>query len=143
MPWINNPKKKRRREYNLMTPSSTPEGKSMYHDKQWEITRSNYIHSHPLCELCLIEGRSKAAEEVHHKIPFSTGRTYDEKWNLLTDKDNLMSLCQDCHHKLHNYARKHGSLAYRQLIKIIETTLATKDYLNERCDEVQLLIDVN
>lgn len=143
MPWINNPKKKRRRECKIMTPSSSPDGRSMYDNKIWDIIRNSYIHEHPLCELCLLEGRSKAVEDVHHKIPFSNAMTYNEKWDLFTDKNNLMSLCQDCHLKLHRYARVHGSLAYRQLIKIIENKLANKDYLNERCDEKQLLIDVN
>lgn len=40
-----------------------------------------------------MDGRSTLAEEVHHKIPVKRGGTHDE--------NNLMSLCQSCHTKIH------------------------------------------
>lgn len=103
MPWINEPKRKREK-YNITT-STRVNGKSMYNSIHWQKLRNMYIHEHPLCERCLANGRSVAAEEVHHKKPFSTGATIDERWSLLLDVNNLMSLCKDCHHAIHNDIR--------------------------------------
>lgn len=72
-----------------------------YGDKRWKQLREWQIRTHPLCQDCLFEGRSRAAEEVHHRIPFSTGKTEEEKWQLLLSPDNLVSLCKTCHDKRH------------------------------------------
>ena len=55
--------------------------------------RDRYVHKHPLCEMCLKQGRYVAVEEVHHIVPLSEGGTNDES--------NLMSLCRSCHEKIH------------------------------------------
>lgn len=74
-----------------------------YNSMQWRNLRNYYIHTHPLCERCYnIYGRSVPAEEVHHKKEFLKGQTEQERWQLLTDPDNLMSLCSACHHEIHN-----------------------------------------
>ena len=52
-----------------------------------------YVASHPLCELCLKNGRYVVAEEVHHKKPLAEGGTHD--WN------NLIALCKACHARIH------------------------------------------
>ena len=56
--------------------------------------RDRYVQAHPLCEQCLKQGRTTPAEEVHHIIPLSRGGTHST--------DNLMSLCQSCHNKIHH-----------------------------------------
>jgi len=43
----------------------------------------------PLCRHCLGIGKSTAAEEVDHIKPLCAGGT--------NDRDNLQSLCSDCH----------------------------------------------
>ena len=109
MPWINDGKKKRNNvRYNIPTNNSN-NGKSMY-DIHWNRLRNSYIHEHPLCELCLLNGRSVPAEEVHHKRPFSTGKTEEERFSLLLDRNNLMALCRSCHHKIHNDMRRKSSV---------------------------------
>lgn len=72
-----------------------------YNDKRWKILRSVYMNSHPLCADCAANGRSVPAEEIHHKVPFLTGLTEDERWRLLLDEDNLVALCKECHLKRH------------------------------------------
>ena len=72
-----------------------------YNSKQWHNLRNYYIRRHPLCEICLSKGIVKAAEEVHHKIPYLRGNTDEERWKLLTDEDNLQSLCCECHDEVH------------------------------------------
>ena len=61
--------------------------------RAWKRIRDRYAHKHPLCELCLQQGKFVAVEEVHHILPISKGGTHDE--------ENLMSLCQSCHTRIH------------------------------------------
>lgn len=72
-----------------------------YQDRRWKKLRDWYMVNHPLCEECLFEGRSVPAEHVHHKVPFSTGNTTDDKFALLLDPDNLQSLCVRHHQEIH------------------------------------------
>lgn len=59
----------------------------------WKRVRDRYVKTHPLCEMCLKEGKLTPVEEVHHIIPVNRGGTNDES--------NLMSLCRSCHNKIH------------------------------------------
>ena len=72
-----------------------------YNSKVWQDLRNLYIKLHPLCEECMKHGKVKAAEHVHHIIPFLTGPTKADKIRLLTDQENLMSLCYECHRQIH------------------------------------------
>ena len=76
-----------------------------YHNKQWKLLREWQITNYPLCYDCALNGRSRAATQVHHKIPFSTGTTEEEKLQLLLDPDNVVSLCRECHLKRHGYLK--------------------------------------
>lgn len=74
--------------------------------KAWRKIRRAYVESHPLCEKCLEEGRYVKVEEVHHIVPVSEGGT--------NDADNLMSLCRNCHAKIHAEmgTRNHNKKVY-------------------------------
>lgn len=61
--------------------------------RAWKRIRDQYTRAHPLCELCLKEGRLIPVDEVHHIIPVNKGGTHS--------RDNLMSLCRSCHNKIH------------------------------------------
>ena len=69
-----------------------PDHKRKY-GKKWQKVRAHYVQSHPFCELCLLERKMVPVEQVHHKIPLAEGGTHDP--------DNLISLCQSCHSKIH------------------------------------------
>lgn len=60
---------------------------------QWRKIRAKYVREHPYCELCFKVGRMIAVEKVHHQLPLSKGGIHD--------KDNLISLCQSCHARIH------------------------------------------
>ena len=62
--------------------------------RAWKRIRDRYAAEHPLCEMCLKEGRLTPVQEVHHILPVSKGGTHA--------RDNLMSLCQSCHTKIHH-----------------------------------------
>lgn len=54
-----------------------------------------YLRQHPLCEMCLAEGKATPATLVHHIQPIAQGG------NAL-DTINLKALCQRCHNKTHS-----------------------------------------
>lgn len=66
---------------------------SSRYGRAWKRIRDSYVKAHPFCEMCFLNGVIKEVEEVHHKLPLSEGGTHD--------KDNLISLCQSCHAKIH------------------------------------------
>lgn len=82
--------KKRDREYEKY--QRDPKTRHRY-GRSWQKVRKRYITANPLCERCLKEGRLTKAEQVHHILPLSEGGTSDES--------NLMSLCANCHAKIH------------------------------------------
>ena len=69
-----------------------PEHKKRY-GKTWQKIRARYVKQHPFCEMCLQKGKIVPVEQVHHKIPLAEGGTHDT--------DNLISLCQSCHSRIH------------------------------------------
>ena len=73
-----------------------------YQDSRWKKLRHWQITNFPLCKDCMLNGISRAADEVHHVRPFSEGETMEEKFALLLDPKNLVSLCSECHRKRHN-----------------------------------------
>lgn len=77
-------------QYNKHTRS--PDTNKKY-GRAWKRIRDRYAAVHPLCEMCLKEGRLTPVEEVHHILPISQGGDHRES--------NLMSLCQSCHTKIH------------------------------------------
>ena len=78
----------------------------VYNSNKWKKLRELYYSEHPLCEQCLEKGIIKATEQVHHKIEFLSGKTYQDKLNLAYDYDNLQSLCKECHIAEHKKRRK-------------------------------------
>ena len=75
------------------------------YDNAWRKARRSYIQQHPLCAECLRQGRTTAAEVVHHITPIEVAP------RLRLDAANLMALCRGCHETLHERrknARPHG-----------------------------------
>lgn len=98
MPTIN-----RKTPHKRKQPSYKRENKSAkyYGNKAWKELRNNYFDEHPLCEVCEAHGVVTAAEHVHHRKPFLSGADDIERFALLLDWNNLMSVCRICHEALH------------------------------------------
>jgi 5-methylcytosine-specific restriction endonuclease McrA len=84
-----------------------------YYDKyrkfynKYQKVRRIKLRQDPLCERCIAKDIPiiKSAQEVHHRKHISEGHTYEQKYILATDINNLESLCIDCHlieHKKYN-----------------------------------------
>ena len=81
----------------------------------WQQVRPDYLRNHPLCELCLAEGKVVAAVDVHHIIPVESGHTLAEMEQLCYDSaNNLQALCIPHHIKVHQDMRSHTTEGHRQ-----------------------------
>ncbi|KHO62681.1 HNH endonuclease [Thermoanaerobacter sp. YS13] len=68
-----------------------------YKSDEWERVKTQaLIRDKGLCQLCLKKGIIKTADVVHHIVPLK------EDWSKRFDLDNLVSLCHECHNKLHS-----------------------------------------
>lgn len=94
----------RLKDINKHTSHNENQSAKYYNSKQWRMLRNSYIRLHPLCEVCLKNDKVTPAEHVHHKQEFLRGITDEQRWNLLLDKDNLMSVCRECHKEIHKHS---------------------------------------
>lgn len=69
----------------------------------WRATRLRFLQKHPLCEDCLLEGRSVPATDVDHVVSRAKGGTDDPR--------NLRALCHPHHSS--KTAREDGRWARR------------------------------
>jgi len=67
---------------------------AFYKTERWRRLRAWKLQQNPLCEMCKAEGRTTPAVLVHHKLAIKDG-------GELMSVENLMSLCQACHNRLH------------------------------------------
>ena len=68
-----------------------------YNDKVARRQSKEHKLAHPLCAHCYARGVVKQGEEVDHITPIHKGRTEREVRALLRDRNNLQTLCKDCH----------------------------------------------
>lgn len=70
--------------------------------KKWMELRQRRLQEFPFCELHEERGMKVRATCVHHKKEVESATTYEEMRALCYDYDgNLQSLCNECHHRLH------------------------------------------
>lgn len=81
---------------------------------RWRRCREEQLRRHPLCQMCEEQGRLRLAEEVHHVKPVESVAGYQDMEALAYDPYNLMSLCSECHHKIHEEMRSHSKAAARK-----------------------------
>lgn len=101
MPTITRLRDKRpKREYNN-SEGKRAERHAIYDTTRWRrLAHAKFIDS-PLCECCLERGIATPAEEIHHRVSFMTTEDPEKRIALAYDYNNLMSLCRECHHRLH------------------------------------------
>ena len=93
-----------------------------YNSNTWHQLREWKQSHSPLCEACLLQGRSVPMNEVHHLHVFMSGKNKDEKWALFTNPSNLASLCTHHHKLIHRMLKKYNvdNATIQQLIKYEE-----------------------
>lgn len=117
MPFVNKLERKKK-TYERKETDMRKLRQQAYQNSTWRKLRDTYMHSHPICEECLKQGKVTPAEDIHHKrSPFKGGEI---NYSLLLDPENLMALCKDCHAEQHNKERG---------IKTVQQTLEDLDLL--------------
>ena len=82
---------------------------TIYNSREWKELRRAKLKAQPLCEKCIADGEAsgirggyiRSARCVHHIVPIETAKTMEEMKRLAYNPANLMSLCLECHHKIH------------------------------------------
>jgi 5-methylcytosine-specific restriction protein A len=80
--------------------SRNKELQKVYNCKRWKNLRLYKLSLNPCCEICLKENKYIPAVEVHHIVKFSLfegNERIEKAYNI----NNLMSVCEDCHQKIH------------------------------------------
>ena len=94
--------------------------------KEWRELRAWKIDScDGKCERCRQEGIEtgvqcgyiRAAKTVHHIRPVENGADEAEMRALCFDRNNLMLLCPECHHKIHEEMKSHQGQIMRTIPK--------------------------
>lgn len=99
MPKIYKPKKKNPIEKNKT--ENYKERQKIYKSKNWINIRNAKLITTPICEVC----NEKLAEDVHHIDSFMNYEGI-ERIEKAFDPDNLMSICKECHGKLHSKKKR-------------------------------------
>jgi 5-methylcytosine-specific restriction endonuclease McrA len=63
----------------------------VYNTRRWRRLSASIRMQRPVCEVCKLD----LTTEVHHKVPI------DAAPHRAFDCDNLMAVCQACHHAEH------------------------------------------
>ena len=72
------------------------ETEAFYNSPEWRRKQKAILRrDHYQCQLCKRYGRIREAKRVHHKLELAE---YPE---LAMKDDNLVSVCKECHNKLH------------------------------------------
>ena len=98
MPTIYKPKRKQPKDNNQYN----AERRKIYNSERWRRLRAWKLACNPLGELCVQENKTVPAEDIHHIISFMSTDDPQQRLFLAYDYDNLMSLCKQCHQKIHN-----------------------------------------
>ena len=96
MAWIYKPSKKRTKTVNV------EKRQEIYNTSLWHRMRLAKLREDPLCEICLMEGRTTLADQVHHLRSFLEAENLEERDKLAFDSNNFCSICQECHNMIHN-----------------------------------------
>ena len=76
-----------------------------YHSTDWEQAREQALQRDCyLCQHCLAQGVETPAVMVHHIVELTPANVNDP--NISTSLDNLVSLCDLCHKKVHGWVRQ-------------------------------------
>jgi len=71
----------------------------VYQDKRWKRLRQVKFMENPICEKCRERGITTVTQHIHHVKPFDVNSPDLEARAF--DYDNLISLCVECHNKMH------------------------------------------
>ena len=94
-------KMKRPTSWRCRNPKQQKDKAEIYNSREWRDLRIQKLRANPLCEMCEQDGIVTSAHAVHHRHPIeeSTSNAEMRKWAFMWD--NLVSVCDACHAKIH------------------------------------------
>ncbi len=87
---------------------------SLMNRKEWRELRKRKLLESPYCEIHKERGMEVRATCIHHKKEVESATTYEEMRELCYDYNNLQSLCNECHHRLHQAKGYNTKEAHKQ-----------------------------
>lgn len=99
--------KKKPTSWRARTVQQQKDKAEIYNSKEWQELRAMKLRSQPLCEMHLKRDIIVAARCVHHITPIETATSKEQMRvlafcsNMPNPLNGLMSLCYDCHAKIH------------------------------------------
>jgi len=99
--------------WRCRNPKQQKDKAEIYNSREWRELRILKLRANPLCEVCEREGIVTSAHAVHHRHPIedSTSKAEMRKWAFMWD--NLVSVCDACHAKIHKEERSHSKEAVK------------------------------
>jgi len=93
--------KKQPTSWRCRNPKQQKDKAEIYNSREWRELRIQKLRANPLCEECEREGIVTSAHAVHHRHPIedSTSKAEMRKWAFMWE--NLVSVCDACHAKIH------------------------------------------
>jgi len=93
--------KKKPTSWRCRNPKQQKDKAEIYNSREWRELRIMKLRANPLCEECEREGIVTSAHAVHHRHPIedSTSKAEMRKWAFMWE--NLVSVCDACHAKIH------------------------------------------
>lgn len=87
--------------WRCRNPKQQKDKAEIYNSREWRVLRILKLRANPLCEVCEQEGIVTSAHAVHHRHPIedSTSKAEMRKWAFMWE--NLVSVCDACHAKIH------------------------------------------
>ena len=87
--------------WRCRNPKQQKDKAEIYNSREWRELRIQKLRANPLCEECEREGIVTSAHAVHHRHPIedSTSKAEMRKWAFMWE--NLVSVCDACHAKIH------------------------------------------
>lgn len=103
----------KKRNWRGVSDKVAKDKQEIYNSREWKELRIQKLRANPLCEVCEQEGIVTSAHAVHHRHPIedSTSKAEMRKWAFMWE--NLVSVCDACHAKIHKEERSHSKEAVK------------------------------
>ena len=107
----------RHKEYKLYRKDK--EEQKFYNSTNWRKKREHIKdRDNGLCLVCLYNKEIKSMDTVHHIEELK------DNWNRRYDEDNLISVCESCHQKIHKAYRNNKKLEQTKLKRILKANIS-------------------
>lgn len=111
--------------------SKDPNYIRMINSSKWRKLRHYQLEKHPLCEMCLTYNIATPASVVHHIEPVEDVHNYVEQHKRMFNTNNLMSLCSQCHSRIHEGYHTADAVAKRNDQRTERSSMMLKGYTEE------------